>query len=37
VGGRAHQIPLLKGVVERAGGTFLHPADDGTPADNAPV
>jgi hypothetical protein len=24
VGGRAHQIPLLKGLVERAGGEFLH-------------
>ena len=24
VGGRAHQIPLLKGLVERAGGHFLH-------------
>ncbi len=24
VGGRAHQIPLLKGLVERAGATFLH-------------
>jgi hypothetical protein len=24
VGGRAHQIPLLKGLVERAGGQFLH-------------
>jgi hypothetical protein len=23
-GGRAHQIPLLKGLVERAGGNFLH-------------
>jgi hypothetical protein len=24
VGGRAHQIPLLKGLVEHAGGHFLH-------------
>ncbi len=24
VGGRAHQIPLLRGLVERAGGQFLH-------------
>ncbi|HEY1542472.1 MAG TPA: DUF2325 domain-containing protein [Xanthobacteraceae bacterium] len=24
VGGRAHQIPLLKGLVERTGGEFLH-------------
>ena len=24
VGGRAHQIPLFKGLVERAGGNFLH-------------
>ncbi|HLH87660.1 MAG TPA: DUF2325 domain-containing protein [Xanthobacteraceae bacterium] len=24
VGGRAHQIPLFKGLVERAGGHFLH-------------
>jgi len=24
VGGRAHQVPLLKAVVERAGGVFLH-------------
>ena len=23
-GGRAHQVPLLKGLVERAGATFLH-------------
>jgi hypothetical protein len=24
VGGRAHQVPLLKGLVERAGASFLH-------------